>query len=115
MRASFVMSGVGQGLRRNVLMSIALIMITFVSLYFLAGALLTQKEIGKFRHTYEDRLHVSVFLCTPTKTSNCKAPFTPDQKLQLQTKLKADPQIAAVKFLSNTDIYNNNRDFLGPE
>ena len=38
MRASFVMSGVGQGLRRNVLMSIALIMITFVSLYFLGGA-----------------------------------------------------------------------------
>jgi cell division transport system permease protein len=115
MRASFVMSGVGQGLRRNVLMSIALIMITFVSLYFLAGALLTGKEINKFRSHYEDRLHVSVFLCTPTKTANCKAPFTPDQKLQLQAKLKADPQITDVSFLSNVDIYNNNRDFLGSD
>jgi len=63
MRASFVMSGVGQGLRRNVLMSIALIMITFVSLYFLGGALLTQKEIAKFRSKYEDKLNVSIFLC----------------------------------------------------
>jgi cell division transport system permease protein len=113
MRASFVMSGVGQGLRRNVLMSIALIMITFVSLYFLAGALLTSKEITKFRHKYEDKLNVSVYLCGPTKTAHCKGPFTPQQKLQLQAKLKADPQITSVKFLSQQQIFENNRDFLG--
>jgi cell division transport system permease protein len=113
MRASFVMSGVGQGLRRNVLMSIALIMITFVSLYFLAGALLTSKEIGKFRHKYEDKLNVSVYLCGPTKSETCKHPFTPDEKLQLQAKMKADHQITDVKFLSNQDIFNNNKDYLG--
>src|SRR5256885_15978241 len=113
MRASFVMSGVGQGLRRNVLMSIALIMITFVSLYFLAGALLTGKEIGKFRHQYEDKLSVSVYLCGATKSVQCPKPFTPDQKLQLQAKLKSDPQIVSAKFLSNQDIYNNNRGYLG--
>jgi cell division transport system permease protein len=113
MRASFVMSGVGQGLRRNVLMSIALIMITFVSLYFLAGALLTGKEISKFRHQYEDKLNVSVYLCGATKSVQCPKPFTPDQKLQLQAKLKADSQIVSAKFLSNQDIYNNNRGYLG--
>jgi len=113
MRASFVMSGVGQGLRRNVLMSIALIMITFVSLYFLAGALLTSKEITKFRHKYEDKLNVSVYMCGPTKTANCRTPFTPQQKQQLLAKLKADPQITSVKFLSQQQIFENNRDFLG--
>lgn len=113
MRASFVMSGVGQGLRRNVLMSVALIMITFVSLYFLAGALLTSKEITKFRHKYEDKLNVSVYLCGPTKTAQCPTPFTAAQKAQLQSKLQADPQISSVKFLSQQQIYNNNRDYLG--
>jgi cell division transport system permease protein len=114
MRASFVMSGVGQGLRRNVLMSIALIMITFVSLYFLAGALLTGKEIGKFRHKYADKLSVQVYLCGPTKSETCQRPFTPDEKAQLDAKFKTDQQITDAKFLSNQDIYNNNKDYLGP-
>jgi cell division transport system permease protein len=113
MRTSFVMSGVGQGLRRNVLMSIALIMITFVSLYFLAGALLTSQEITKFRHKYEDKLNVSIYMCGLTKTANCDRAFTADERAQLEAKLKADPRLAGVKFLSQQDIYNNNRDFLG--
>jgi len=115
MRASFVMSGVGQGLRRNVLMSIALIMITFVSLYFLGGSLLTSKEIDKFRQKYEDKLNVSVFLCGPTKGDTCKHPFTPAEKQQLQTQLTADPQIANAKFLSQQEIFKNNPDYLGPQ
>lgn len=116
MRASFVMSGVGQGLRRNVLMSIALIMITFVSLYFLAGALLTGKEIGKFRNKYEDKLNVQVFLCGPPPYSQgnpCKHAFTPNEKLQLQAALKADPRITGVKFRSQDEIFRDNPDFLG--
>lgn len=114
MRASFVMSGVGQGLRRNVLMSIALIMITFVSLYFLAGALLTSKEIDKFRHKYEDKLNVSVYLCGPTRTINCPHPFTPAEKSALTSQLNSDPQIASAKFMSQQEIFKNNPDFLGP-
>jgi len=118
MRASFVMSGVGQGLRRNVLMSIALIMITFVSLYFLAGALLTGKEISKFRSQYEDKLNVQVFMCGPppySQVNPCKHAFTPNEKLQLEAQLKADSQISNVKFLTAQDLYNKNRNFLGKD
>lgn len=118
MRASFVMSGVGQGLRRNVLMSIALIMITFVSLYFLAGALLTGKEINKFRDKYEEKLSVQVFMCGPPPYGQgdvCKHPFSPNEKLQLQAKLKADPQVTNVKFLTSQEVYNKNKDFLGAD
>ena len=113
MRASFVMSGVGQGLRRNVLMSIALIMITFVSLYFLGGALLTQKEIAKFRSKYEDKLNVSIFLCGPTQNEKCKHPFTPQERASLETHLRADPLIASDHFVSQNEIFKNNPDYLG--
>jgi len=113
MRASFVMSGVGQGLRRNVLMSIALIMITFVSLYFLGGALLTQKEIAKFRSKYEDKLNVSIFLCGPTQNEKCKHPFTPQERASLETHLRADPLIASEHFVSQNEIFKNNPDYLG--
>lgn len=113
MRANFVMSGVGQGLRRNVLMSIALIMITFVSLYFLGGALLTQKEIDKFRHTYEDKLNVSIYLCGPTKNANCPHPFTAQERAGLEAKLRSDPLITSERFISQTEIYKNNPNYLG--
>ena len=113
MRANFVMSGVGQGLRRNVLMSIALIMITFVSLYFLGGALLTQKEIAKFRSKYEDKLNVSIFLCGPTQNEKCKQPFTPQERASLEANLRADPLIASEHFVSQNEIFKNNPDYLG--
>jgi cell division transport system permease protein len=115
MRANFIMSGVGQGLRRNVLMSVALIMITFVSLYFLAGSLLTSKEIDKFRQKYEDKLNVSIYLCGPTKNAACKQPFTAAQKRRLQTRLGSDPQIVSVKFLNQQEIFKKNPDYLGPK
>lgn len=113
MRASFVMSGVGQGLRRNVLMSIALIVITFVSLYFLGGALLTQKEITKFRSKYEDKLNVSIFLCGPTKNAKCSHPYTPQQRTALEAQLRADPLITSERFVSQNEIFKNNPDYLG--
>jgi cell division transport system permease protein len=116
MRASFVMSGVGQGLRRNLLMSIALIMITFVSLYFLGGSLLTSKEIDKFRKQYEDKLNVSVYLCgSPpyNKTSNCTHPVTPAERDALGAKLRADKRISSAQYRSQLEIYQVNKDFLG--
>jgi cell division transport system permease protein len=108
MRANFVMSGVGQGLRRNVLM-----MITFVSLYFLGGALLTQKEIDKFRSTYEDRLDVSIYLCGPTKDQNCKHPFTAQERSSLEGQLQSDPLIVSERFVSQNQIFKNNPNYLG--
>ena len=118
MRASFVMSGVGQGLRRNLLMSIALVMVTFVSLFFLGGSLLTSKEIGKFRTQYEDKLNVSVYLCGPppyAKGSNCTHPVTGAERNALGDKLRSDPQITSVEYLSQQEIFKRNADFLGPQ
>src|SRR6266496_6004535 len=98
MRASFVMSGVGQGLRRNVLMSVSLIMITFVALYFLGGSWLSNQEISKFRSQYVDKLNVSVYLCGPAPYvpgSNCKHSTTTAEKDALGAKLRSDPLISS--------------------
>ncbi len=116
MRASFVMSGVGQGLRRNLLMSVSLIMITFVSLYFLGGSLLSNKEIDKFRTQYVDKLNVSVFLCGPGSAhpgSNCTHAANAAERDALGAKLRADPQVASAVYRSQQEIYNTNREFLG--
>jgi cell division transport system permease protein len=66
MRANFVLSGVATGIRRNATMTIALVLSTSIALAFVGAAILANAEISQFRTTYEDKLNVSVYLCTTT-------------------------------------------------
>jgi cell division transport system permease protein len=110
MRANFVMSGVATGLRRNLLMTITLIAITAVSLFFLGGSLLTSKEISKFRTDYEGKLNVSIFLCSSFKDSQCTHTITPAEQKALEAKLHSDPQIASVGYISSAQAVQRAKD-----
>lgn len=115
MRANFVMSGVGTGLRRNLLMTTALILTTAISLFFLGGAFLTGMEISKFRTKYEDKLNVSVYLCGPTKNATCTHSVTDVERAQLQGKLDSDPRVQSMDFVSKDQAFARNKDLLGPD
>jgi cell division transport system permease protein len=97
------MSGVATGIRRNVSMTVALVLSTAISLAFLGGAFLMTKEIGKFRTIYEDKINVSIYLCTATSNQNtgsgCTSAVTTAQQQALQARLQADPQVASVQYL----------------
>jgi cell division transport system permease protein len=115
MRASFVMSGVATGLRRNLLMSIALVLTTAISLFFLGGSVLTGKEIDKFRSKYEGQLKVSIYLCGDTKSTACSHSVTDAERATLASKLGSDAQLVSVDFISKEQAYAANKDLLGPE
>ena len=106
MRASYLMSGVATGLRRNASMTVALVLSTGIALFFLGGALLINQEISKTQTAYKDKINVSIYLCTQTSNqtpgSNCKHAVTDAERQALQTKLQSDPQIIAssVDFIS---------------
>jgi len=110
MRANFVMSGVATGLRRNMLMTITLIAITAVSLFFMGGSLLTSKEITKFRTDYEGKLNVSIFLCSSFKDAQCAHSITGAEQNALEAKLRSDPQIAAVGYISSAQAVQRAKD-----
>lgn len=113
MRASFVMSGVATGIRRNLLMTIALVLTTTISLFFLGGAILTSSEIGKFNDQYKDKLNVSVYLCGATASTNCKGAVTDAERGQLLRKLQTDPRIESVQYISKEEAYAKNKNLLG--
>jgi cell division transport system permease protein len=104
MRASYLMSGVATGLRRNASMSIALVLSTAIALFFLGGALLINKEISKTQLAYKDKINVSIYLCTETSNqspgSTCKHKVTDAERTALLNKLTADPQITDVQYLN---------------
>ncbi|WP_454084057.1 permease-like cell division protein FtsX [Georgenia sp. Marseille-Q6866] len=63
MRLRFVLSQLASGLRRNVSMTISVVLVTFISLVFVGAAALLQMQIGNMKDDWYDRVEVSVFMC----------------------------------------------------
>src|ERR1700761_6860080 len=98
MRANFVMSGVSDGLRRNLLMTIALVLTTAVSLSFVAAAILTGTEINRFEAKYKEKLVVQVYLCQSNSAvsavaNGCSGSVTDAQVASLRAEFQADPTV----------------------
>jgi len=104
MRASYLMSGVATGLRRNASMTVALVLSTAIALFFLGGALLINQGIAKTQTAYKDKINVSIYLCTATSNqtpgSNCKHAVTDSERQALQSRLQSDPQITSVEYIN---------------
>src|SRR5262252_8182789 len=72
MRAQFVFSEVWIGLRRNLTMTIALIVVVAISLSLLGTGLLFVKQVDNTRSFWQSRVQISVYLCTNNDLgSNC--------------------------------------------
>ncbi len=91
MRLRFILSEIGIGLRRNLTMTISVILVTFVSLTFVGVAGLLQTQIGKMKDDWYDKVQVSVYLC-PAKSSapTCAAgEVTDEQRADIRAALDA--------------------------
>jgi cell division transport system permease protein len=105
MRPSFLISGVATGLRRNLSMTIALLLVTMVSLTFVGAAFLSRLWISDFRDTYENRLNVSVYL---------RDDITEEQLAALRTQLEEDPAVTSVRYISAEEAYARGKEVLDP-
>ncbi|EYR63253.1 cell division protein FtsX [Actinotalea ferrariae CF5-4] len=63
MRLQFILSELGIGLRRNLSMTVSVILVTFVSLTFVGAAGLLQVQVDQMKDDWYDRVEVSIFLC----------------------------------------------------
>lgn len=63
MRFQFILSEIGIGLRRNLSMTISVVLVTAVSLFLLGFGILAQKQVGLMKDFWYDRVQVSIFLC----------------------------------------------------
>jgi cell division transport system permease protein len=105
MRANFVLSGVATGIRRNLTMTLALILNTAIALSFVGSALLANTEIGKFRSTYSNKINVSIYLCATQPVAPCTAKTSPAQIATITTALNNDPLVKSETFFSEEQAY----------
>lgn len=103
MRASFVFSEVLTGLRRNVTMTVAMILTTMVSLLLLGGGLLVVRMIDKTQSVYEDKLQVNVYLTNDISANDKQCQADPCKKLR--TDLESDPAVETVTYENRDDAY----------
>lgn len=103
MRASFVFSEVFTGLRRNVTMTIAMIITTAVSLAMLGGGLLIVRTIDKMSAAYLADVEVSIFL-NQDVSANDKG-CTQDPCGSLLRDLQNNPAVQTVVFENRDQAY----------
>jgi cell division transport system permease protein len=108
MRAQFVLQEVWTGLRRNLTMTIALIVVVAISLSLLGTGLLFVKQVNNTRTYWQGKVQLSIYLCTATSVSpQCheNGPATAAEKAQIQSDLKALPQVQRVFYESQEQAY----------
>jgi cell division transport system permease protein len=107
MRAQFVMSEVGIGLRRNLTMTIAVIVTVAISLALFGAGLLIRAQVETMKDFWYDRVEVSVFLCGPDSvTPSCSGgAVTEQQRDEIEDVLRALPQVDTVFYESKEEAY----------
>jgi cell division transport system permease protein len=108
MRAQFVFHEVWIGLRRNLTMTIALVVVVAISLSLLGTGLLFVKQVDNTRTYWQGRVQLSIYLCTRTSVSpNCTSngPATQTERASILNSLKALPQVTSVKYESQAEAY----------
>jgi cell division transport system permease protein len=98
MRAKYVLAEVLVGLWRNVTMTIAMIITMVVSLSMLGASLLMYLQVDKMKTFYYEQVEVSIYL---------KSDVTPEQRSELESKLKSDPLVDKLIYESKEQAYDN--------
>ncbi|MGW5419292.1 permease-like cell division protein FtsX [Streptomyces sp. NPDC003943] len=97
MRAQFVLSEIGVGLRRNLTMTFAVIVSVALSLALFGGALLMREQVSTMKDYWYDKVNVSIFLCNKSDAASsakcAKGAVTAQQKDQIEADLKKMTEI----------------------
>ncbi|MGH3677795.1 MAG: permease-like cell division protein FtsX [Mycobacterium sp.] len=105
MRFGFLLNEVWTGLRRNVTMTIAMILTTAISIGLFGGGLLVVRLADQSRDIYLDRVESQVFLTNDVSANDptCDA----DPCKALRSNIEGREDVRSVRFLNRDDAYND--------
>jgi len=107
MRTRLILNEAATGLRRNITMSVAAVLVIAIALALFGVALLIRQQINVMKGYWYDKVEVSIFLCGNTSDSpSCSGgAITDAQRQQIQADLQAMPQVAKVYYESKQEAY----------
>ena len=111
MRLNYVLSDLGIGLKRNLSMTIAVVVTIWVSLSLFGSALLIHKQVDLMKGNWYDKIQISVFMCTKDSGGRgCSgAEVTDQQKDRIRQVIQSSPDTApdGVFVESKQEAYDN--------
>jgi cell division transport system permease protein len=106
MRSNFVFQEIWVGLRRNLTMTVALVVVVAISLSLLGTGLLFVKQVDRTRTYWQSQVEISAYLCYKGDINpNCHGAITPAQQQQLTSTLTSMPQVQNVTYVSQAEAY----------
>ena len=108
MRARFLLSEVGIGLRRNLTMTFAVIVTTAISLSLLGIGLLSNSQVNAMKDYWYDKIEVSVYLCgSLSESPSCVGGVVnEEQRLGIKSDLEALSVVQSVFYESQSEAYS---------
>ncbi|ARF62042.1 MULTISPECIES: permease-like cell division protein FtsX [Streptomyces] len=117
MRAQFVLSEIGVGLRRNLTMTFAVVVSVALSLALFGGALLMREQVSTMKDYWYDKVNVSIFLCNKNDAKDApecaKGAVTKEQKDQIKTDLEKMEAVETVHFETADEAYKHYQEQFG--
>ncbi|GGO69553.1 permease-like cell division protein FtsX [Nonomuraea cavernae] len=109
MRANFIFSEVWIGLRRNLTMTIAVIITVAVGMAMLGVGLMINTQVSMMKDFWYDKVEVSVFLCNKgSAIPACKGKaITAEQTKALQAQIQQTPGVKEVFYEDQAQAYKN--------
>jgi cell division transport system permease protein len=112
MRANFIFSEVWIGLRRNLTMTIAVVVTVAIGMALLGVGLMISSQISSMKDFWSDKVEVSVFLCKKNDPfPQCKGSggVNAQEQADLKKTIEALPQVQQVTFENAAEAFKNYR------
>src|SRR3954468_12471095 len=110
MRLQFVLSEMAIGLRRNLSMTVSVVLVTMVSLVFFGFGLLSSMQVNAMKDFWYGKVEVWIALC-PSRSAEpscATGEITQAQKNELATQLQSlEPLVQKVYFESKQEAYDH--------
>ncbi|HEY9332269.1 MAG TPA: permease-like cell division protein FtsX [Streptomyces sp.] len=117
MRAQFVLSEIGVGLRRNLTMTFAVVVSVALSLALFGGALLMREQVSTMKDYWYDKVNVSIYLCgkgdAETVVQCAKGAVTAQQKKDIEADLRKMDVVDTVIYESSDEAYKHYQEEFG--
>jgi len=116
MRLRNVFSELGQGLRRNVSMHVAVVLTLFVSMTLLGLGVLMKQQTDIATRYLGDQLQVTVYLCRDGDTNPaCAGEVTDEQKDRIEQAITDNPETADVRYESKEEAFAKVKELYGED
>jgi cell division transport system permease protein len=112
MQLTYVFSELGNGLKRNLSMTVAVVVTIFVSLTLVGMGLLLNAQAHKAESYWGSKLQITVFLCNQNSaTANClNGEVTGVQKAAIQKVLDSNNEVASWRLQTKQQAYDKWRE-----